>query len=134
MIDHAYYTSITTIRTVHDASLALETARAGVAAIVARLHGAEPTPDTSGVRARFRRAGLSTIAEGVERRSGLDLARLVATTRDARTCRARDELVYLIRESDPKRWSWPCMAAFFGRDHSSLLTAHRRHAARVARP
>lgn len=56
-------------------------------------------------------------------------AAILGGSRRREVVQARDAVVALLRRAG---WSSPMIGRVLGRDHSSVLTAARRHAARVA--
>ena len=46
---------------------------------------------------------------------------------EARVVRARNELAYLLRQSDPQKWSYPAIGRYLGKHHTTMIYAVNQH-------
>jgi chromosomal replication initiation ATPase DnaA len=84
------------------------------------------------VRARLQRAGFDDLARGIAEKHGVTIEEVCGRSRLAAIVAARQELLYAIRVSDPRRWSFTRIGRMWGMDHTSVIAGFRRHEARTA--
>jgi chromosomal replication initiation ATPase DnaA len=46
---------------------------------------------------------------------------------EARVVRARNEMAYLLRQSDPQKWSYPAIGRYLGKHHTTMIYAVNQH-------
>lgn len=68
---------------------------------------------------------MCAIVRQVAERHGVPVHHVVGVSRSPEHVKPRTEAMYLIRETG--RFSYPQIGRFFGRDHSTVIAAVRRH-------
>lgn len=68
---------------------------------------------------------MQSIVRQVAERHGVPVHHVLGVSRSPEHVKPRTEAMYLIRETG--RFSYPQIGRFFGRDHSAVIAAVRRH-------
>lgn len=77
-----------------------------------------------------RRRAPEAILKDVARKYHVAAEELTGTSRRPTVCKARDHAVFRFRQA--LKWSWNEIGEYFGgRDHSTVMSAAGRHAART---
>lgn len=71
------------------------------------------------------------ITEGVALRHGITVEDIISRKHHKKWGPARHEAFYMVRQFDPKFYSYPLIGLQFERDHSTILMGVRSHLARM---